>query len=547
MNILQKEIEMKCIQHPELPILFINMQQNLDTQDQSIYLCEMCLSENMTFSPTQILSIRQIIEDGEKQIIQKWPPLNNYQILQDLILKIKEIQDKKSIESKMMSFFAELKEEILQQIDFYQKKIMNYVSGHSQIFEQYQKISKIDQLRDILIESKQNPQSKIEDLKRLLVELQQEKEKNTTLLYEILNRSSLLDDKFKQENLNSFKSYALSFFNKLDIFCVENLQDIDQHQINLKDNQKNIQQLMKLISNKSNYCSDEFLKTINEQLTKIEPFIVQLKFDKVTEKQPIQFDMLENEDFELINKQVDHMIKLKKNNEYNDEILNSQLIQLILKCQNNLPKTSEIYQQFRSYMVSTYPFAINFIQYDQLYKQIEICFNEEQKSPNLRLKSNTIIVCDQNTDNRFGFVKPPIDKQKISRIQFKVLQIKSWVGLGICYAKTIQNKSYQFQSDQIGNGYYIISNNGYSWSHSHKDQHKIQKSFNFTKDQIIYIEFNPIKKQLKFYNKSINAKYNMDIEIAQNDEIVFCVALHHNGDEVEILNNQETLNTIEFD
>ncbi|KAL4484962.1 hypothetical protein ABPG74_020139 [Tetrahymena malaccensis] len=430
MNILQKEFEMKCFKHPELPIQFINMQQNIDILDQqSVYLCEMCLSENLTIQPTQFISIKQIIENGEKQIIQQWPPLNNYQILQDLILKIKERQDKKSIESQITRFFAELKEEIIQQIDIYQKKIMNNVYNHSQILEQYQKISKINQLRDILIESKQNPQSKIQDLKRLLVDLQQEKEKNTTLLAGILNRSSLLDDQFKEENLNSFKSYALSFFKKLDIFCVENPQDIDQHQINFKDNYKDTQQLMKL-------------------------------------------------------------------------------------------------------------------------KQIEMCFNEEQKPTNLRLKSNTILVYDEQSSNglnRFGFVNPPIDKQKITRIQFKVLQHNCQVGLGICFAKTIQNKSYQFQYDQIGNGYYIISSNGYSWSHSRKDQHYLQKSFNFTKDHIICIEFNPIKKQLKFYNKFNSAKYNLDIEIPQNDELVFCVVLHVKGDEVEIINNQVDLNTIEFD
>ncbi|KAL4501463.1 hypothetical protein ABPG72_021270 [Tetrahymena utriculariae] len=313
MNIVQKEFEIKCSQHPQQPIIFINTKQSLDVQDQqSAYLCELCLSENLTFSAAQIISIKQIIENGDKQIIQKWPPLNNQQILQDLILKIDQGGNKKPIESQIIIFFTELKEEILKQLDAYQKKIINYVSDHSQIIERYQKISKINELRDILIENKQNNLSKIEDLSKLLTDLHSKKEKNTQLLSDIMNRYSLLEDRFKQENLICFKNYVLSIFKKLDLFCIDDFQGFQQNQIPLNDNQKYIPQIMKLISNKTNYCSDEFLKTINEQLTKVEPFMAQQNFDQICEKYPIQFDDLGNEELDLINKQVDHMIKLKK-------------------------------------------------------------------------------------------------------------------------------------------------------------------------------------------------------------------------------------------
>ncbi|KAL4485036.1 hypothetical protein ABPG72_014556 [Tetrahymena utriculariae] len=547
MNILQTELQNKCSKHPEKCVLLININQIIDTQENNIYLCEQCISEDTNLSSAELIAISDIIQNGEKQIIQKWPPVNNHQILKDLNSRVKEIQNYKPIQQKIIDFFTQLKKEIIQQLDVYQKKIINHVCEHDQIIEQYQKISKINQLRGILIENNQSNLSKIEDLRAFITESQTQKEQNTAYLVDILKKYSLLEDKFKQENLNCFKEYILSFIKTLKFFDIEKIQEFNQDEKVFEENQKQTKQIMNLISNKTNYCSKQFLNQMNEQLKNLEPIIMmQLKVQKICEKEPIKFELLDEQELDLISEQVDHLIKLKSSEQYKNEIQNSQQIKNILKNKNNSSVMSEFDMELNKYLVETHPFAIK---NTKLFSQMQIlyCFKEELKSNNIKLKSNTILIKDQNNEHEFGLINPPLNISIVTRLKFKITQLRGWIGVGICFARSIKEKSYKFLHDKIGYGYYFISQNGYSWSHSYQDQHCVQKSFNFITGDIICIEFNPIQKKLKFYNKSNNLKYNMDIQVSQNDEMVPCVCLCVKGDEVEILNNQEDLDYIEFD
>lgn len=48
----------------------------------------------------------------------------------------------------------------------------------------------------------------------------------------------------------------------------------------------------------------------------------------------------------------------------------------------------------------------------------------------------------------------------------KVIKFVGWVGVGICLKNIITKANYFFNYSTIGHGSYMISNNGYSWSHS---------------------------------------------------------------------------------
>lgn len=44
----------------------------------------------------------------------------------------------------------------------------------------------------------------------------------------------------------------------------------------------------------------------------------------------------------------------------------------------------------------------------------------------------------------------------------------------------------------------MISNNGYSWSHSAADFNSAHKTFHFANGDIIYCEYDKVNKKLKF-------------------------------------------------
>lgn len=50
----------------------------------------------------------------------------------------------------------------------------------------------------------------------------------------------------------------------------------------------------------------------------------------------------------------------------------------------------------------------------------------------------------------------------------KIIKLVGWIGLGIALKNSIIKADYNFHYTNIGHGSYLISSNGYSWSHSVK-------------------------------------------------------------------------------
>jgi hypothetical protein len=50
----------------------------------------------------------------------------------------------------------------------------------------------------------------------------------------------------------------------------------------------------------------------------------------------------------------------------------------------------------------------------------------------------------------------------------KIIKLVGWIGLGIALKNSIIKANFNFHYTNIGHGSYLISSNGYSWSHSTK-------------------------------------------------------------------------------
>ena len=119
----------------------------------------------------------------------------------------------------------------------------------------------------------------------------------------------------------------------------------------------------------------------------------------------------------------------------------------------------------------------------------------------------------------------------------KVKKFVGWIGLGICLKNIIKNANYHFNYNNIGHGSYLVSSNGYSWSHSVKEFNSAAKTFHFTVNDIIYMEYDPMDKKLRFRKNKGNEKFELSItDPPANDEYHPCANICSNGDSVEIIN-----------
>lgn len=93
------------------------------------------------------------------------------------------------------------------------------------------------------------------------------------------------------------------------------------------------------------------------------------------------------------------------------------------------------------------------------------------------------------------------------------------------------------KDNNIGHGSYLISSNGYSWSHSQQSNNIAVVSFKFKQNDQIEITYD--KSKISLLNKSTNQKYDLKISLNEVEEkdIYFCANLCSEGDTVQILDD----------
>jgi hypothetical protein len=74
-------------------------------------------------------------------------------------------------------------------------------------------------------------------------------------------------------------------------------------------------------------------------------------------------------------------------------------------------------------------------------------------------------------------------------VGIKVRKLKGWIGVGICLHDVIVSGNYKFNYTQNYHGSYLISTNGYSWSHSQTAFNSAQKSFSYAEGDTIKITY----------------------------------------------------------
>ncbi|EAR88695.2 hypothetical protein TTHERM_00966500 (macronuclear) [Tetrahymena thermophila SB210] len=331
--------------------------------------------------------IDQLFQEADTNIIPKWPPVNNYQIISDLI---DLTSNKSSLDyvKQITDFFDQFTKEFLNKIDIIKKKTINeaqkYPIDTQQILKRYQEISNILQFKQLLNnEQSNNLQDHSNLCKEFISQMESQKDQNTELLQSLLTQANQLKTNFNMEYPHIIKQQLFNFIDHISFFNSDipevsstNHNNTRNHlETNIINQSNQIVDLkltsdliMKLVSNKLNFCSDQFLNMLSESLQRINPLLKQFIFNTAVfkeNKEQIDFSKISEEKINLIEEYVKHSIALSRGEQqYEQEVKDSleikQMTQIVDSKMSFLRQ--EFVQQFENFLVDVKPFLkqINF-------------------------------------------------------------------------------------------------------------------------------------------------------------------------------------------
>ncbi|EAR90033.1 zinc carboxypeptidase family protein (macronuclear) [Tetrahymena thermophila SB210] len=375
---------LKCPKHSNKDFLFvqINDVMSLPSSKKPLFYCCSCINNDLEFKTINYLMIDDIIQETDSKIIPKWPPVNDQQVIQDLI----EFTSNKSqceYVNQITNFFNQFKGEFLAKIDIIQKKMINQTLKYptrQTIIETYQEISKIQQFKQFL--DNNNKKSSIEEnstlCREFISQIESQKDQNTELFKNLINQAKQIEKDVNFNLPNIMKEYIFACMDNISFFKSDLSQDLinqnrerqlqsnTTNQNNNRDQTLSAELIMKLVSNKSNFCSDQFLQELNLILQRLNPLFQQYNFKKVhTEnKEAIDFSKISGQKLNQIEDYVKHQTLLTTQQSYENKVKDSleiKQINLIINSQMNF-LNGQFTVQFEKFLIDVKPFLkhINF-------------------------------------------------------------------------------------------------------------------------------------------------------------------------------------------
>lgn len=74
-----------------------------------------------------------------------------------------------------------------------------------------------------------------------------------------------------------------------------------------------------------------------------------------------------------------------------------------------------------------------------------------------------------------------------------------------------------------------------SWSSVDASKNNVVTAFNYYKDDIILITYDPDESKVTFKKKGTEESYTLEFEQVEGDELYLCGLFYYNNDEIEFL------------
>ncbi|KAL4490389.1 hypothetical protein ABPG72_002599 [Tetrahymena utriculariae] len=252
---------------------FINIQS---LNEDEVFVCDNCVVQENNIS--KYLLINKIIQNQKYDFFVNWPNLD-YQGLTQQIRQFYSLQKGFSDYNQQIQQFSDLfSQEFKKALEQYKKSIFlnqnQILESVSNLLQYYGNISQFSDLKKIIIDIKSNKQQKSNKILEIITRKKEETIENTNKIKQLV------------EDINKYPQISLETLNLLKQSTLINIDSMCSKQLNQCENLNDIQDndnlnaILKLISNKTNYCNQGYLESVKNELLKIQDSINILKKEK---------------------------------------------------------------------------------------------------------------------------------------------------------------------------------------------------------------------------------------------------------------------------
>ncbi|CAD8204322.1 unnamed protein product [Paramecium pentaurelia] len=325
------------------------------------------------------------------------------------------------------------------------------------------------------------------------------------ILNEALNQYNLiiltinsLSNEFKDIQLQQFKQYVSKF--EKDLSLMHKFSQFDQIEAELKLHKQEKESLKNQLteSEKINLGNQQIINDFKKNDAEQIKLIQDLR--KQNEGQSIKIKELEQQ-----KTQCEVIVKEKQ-----------EELQI---CQQQNQKQEQMLKQLQQTLVQDQQFSQS-LTFSTIYKNSNCSVSQNGKVIETSYNGWQCCMCDQM-----------IPKNGVVQFAIKIIE-NSNIMIGIGFRDIVQSKNYSC-CHGLGGGTYNIYYNGQCYNHDQQDKSGQQIAFPFSTNDIIIVEVDIQKKQVKWKKQSTNQSFTLNIDTSK--ELYPCVHLQGRC-KVEILN-----------
>ncbi|KAL4464898.1 hypothetical protein ABPG74_011459 [Tetrahymena malaccensis] len=295
--------------------------------------CARCLSQNPNQNTLDLISI---IEDNEKTVFHNWPIQGDIQLQQNIQNAFQTDFSVEGLQSQITTYFENLKKSVILKINEKEQQMMQQAKSlwniNGQVIIQYNQFAEKDNLKKIIIEQNEDFNKQNLLLKETICRIYNNQNSYKQVLEETINRFEAIKSLINFDTAKQINQNILELVDSIDMFVIKNFQDIkfqtnnqnkdaefdNMHQIRVKDLTTS-QLIMKLMSNKMNYCSEELIEKLQHIIKKLQ---IAIDLHDVTDYMnedllKVDFDKLEKSEVDLVKSISENFDKNRVNNDQN--------------------------------------------------------------------------------------------------------------------------------------------------------------------------------------------------------------------------------------
>ncbi|KAL4483138.1 hypothetical protein ABPG74_019164 [Tetrahymena malaccensis] len=252
---------------------YINIQS---IKEDEVFICDSCVIQENNIP--KYLLIHKIIQNLKNDFFMNWPYLDDKELIQQVryFSSMQNFHYKKN--EQIETFFKNFGDEFIKTLESFKKIILKnqdqIFEDSSNLLEYYQNISQLVELKNIITDQESSKQQKSNKIFKIITKKQEESTESTNKIKQMIEKINL-HPQVNLEILNSLKQTILSNINSIS----SKQSNDNEYQLKIKQN-SNLDNIIKLISNQSNFCNQKYLESVKNELLKIQDSINILNIEK---------------------------------------------------------------------------------------------------------------------------------------------------------------------------------------------------------------------------------------------------------------------------